>query len=492
MKICINKYKLLIPISALIITVVGCEESNLRDGFREQNFKPTANTTLITEGQTITYTDLSKNVSIRSWTFEGGDIESSDQEIIDVTYDDHSPFEPNASGGFDYNSFKTGLEVDYDDGTTQSNRFNVTVYPKIDVDFTANKTTSIFGSIIDFEDLTIHEESAWPEAAEEDTFLWEFEGGIPATSKDKNPSILYSDTGKFSVKLTVHREAPESDVVLVRNEYINIVSQPAISPLSTILSSFGKIITLTYEEGISTATPMDASAFSVAVDGTAATIASVALDGADPSKIVITLDTSVTEGQDITISYNGNIVSVSGAVLAGLTEVPVTNTVVNLFRLYNADFEQTAVGSFPDGYGTWNETAGANNNEKYVTSDVDPHGGAKCLEIRIDATDDKWNLESGFSDAGNGHVTIEEGEYRLIFWAKASTPGITMGYRAVAQGWAHNDGSSADLTTEWVEYSADFSTVGNTTLNRKYWQQIQSNIDGAKVYIDDIKLYRID
>ena len=69
MKKYLNKinYTLFIAVIAIVTFTIGCEKSNLRDGIRGVTFKPTANRTLITVNEVITYTDSSQNVSSRLW-----------------------------------------------------------------------------------------------------------------------------------------------------------------------------------------------------------------------------------------------------------------------------------------------------------------------------------------------------------------------------------------------------------------------------------------
>jgi len=203
--------------------LVACEkETNVRDGIREVTFKATANKLSINEGESITYQDSSLNVSSRLWSFQGGSIASSDQEIVSVSYTDPSLNEDGEVG----NGYLTELEVTHPDGSTESNGFNVKVFPLVKPEFEASTEVAVFGSTIDFTDKTVAGQSEFEDAREDDTLLWEFEGGIPATSTDRNPSVTYPEVGKYSVKLTIYRSAPESRGTTTLEGYIDILLVP--------------------------------------------------------------------------------------------------------------------------------------------------------------------------------------------------------------------------------------------------------------------------
>ncbi|MGE5318232.1 MAG: T9SS type A sorting domain-containing protein [Chloroflexota bacterium] len=64
--------------------------------------------------------------------------------------------------------------------------------------FTADETVIPVGSYVKFTDLSINNPTSW---------FWEFEGGQPATSTQKQPELIYFDKlGKYNVSLTVENE----------------------------------------------------------------------------------------------------------------------------------------------------------------------------------------------------------------------------------------------------------------------------------------------
>ena len=54
-------------------------------------------------------------------------------------------------------------------------------------------------------------------------WLWEFEGGTPAVSTDKNPVIQYNTPGKYDVKLTVSNGQENNTILL--EDYINVLKR---------------------------------------------------------------------------------------------------------------------------------------------------------------------------------------------------------------------------------------------------------------------------
>ncbi|MCC9135733.1 M43 family zinc metalloprotease [Pontibacter silvestris] len=115
----------------------------------------------------------------------------------------------------------------------------------------ASDTLTIAGSTVVFADSS---EGARPTA-----WLWEFEGGIPATSTEQNPKVTYPHPGEYNVKLTISNERMSStelkeayvqvtvkDLVIYPNpasDYITI-EQPARIYVHHVqlVNSVGKVV----------------------------------------------------------------------------------------------------------------------------------------------------------------------------------------------------------------------------------------------------------
>ncbi len=82
---------------------------------------------------------------------------------------------------------------------------------KPSADFTVNITSVPTGSGVNFTDLSKYGPTEW---------LWEFEGGTPATSTDQNPqNIVYENSGLFDVKLIAANYLGSDTVVM--QDFIN-------------------------------------------------------------------------------------------------------------------------------------------------------------------------------------------------------------------------------------------------------------------------------
>ena len=80
-------------------------------------------------------------------------------------------------------------------------------------DFSGNPLTLYEGETVDFTDLSTGTVSSW---------LWEFDGGVPATSALQNPvDIQYPNDGIYTVTLTVTNMFGSN--VMVKEEYIDVM-----------------------------------------------------------------------------------------------------------------------------------------------------------------------------------------------------------------------------------------------------------------------------
>ena len=462
---------------------ISCDEaSDATDGIKDVAFKATANTTLATEGEVIVYKDSSLNVASRTWTFEGGNITTSTDETVEVVYDQPSAIVDDTPVGY-----LTTLQVVYEDGSVKENSFKVDIYNHVKANFSADKNAALNGSEISFTNLSEYTESKWEEAREEDSFLWTFPGGIPETSTEENPKVVYPNVGEFPVSLKVFRSAPEDQAIIIKEDFIKIVDVQVIASTANRMVELGSKILLEYDADLN---PTDISKFSLVVDGVEAVISSIEVDSENPKAYVVNVETPIVDDQEVTLSYEGGDFAVGGELLGPIVDLGIENTVVNLLKGSNVGFENDAAPSgFPSsGWGNWDEENGRNNPEVYAVVDTEKHSGNNSIEITMDGVSQKWNLNT------NGHVEVEEGTYRISVWAKSSASGVKLNFRSVAQGWAHFDGGEVDITTDWQMHSFEFSTVGNTTLSRNYWHQLNASLaaSGTKVYLDDISLYRID
>ena len=81
--------------------------------------------------------------------------------------------------------------------------------------FRADNQQVLLGGQIKFNDLSDGFPTTWS---------WTFEGGTPATSTEQNPTVTYTQPGKFKVTLVTTNAIGQSDP-LVRTEYIEVLNQ---------------------------------------------------------------------------------------------------------------------------------------------------------------------------------------------------------------------------------------------------------------------------
>ncbi len=483
MKKYLNKvnFKYIVPLITVFIFAISCEDSNLRDGIREVTFKPTATSTLVNVGSTITYIDSSVNVSSRAWSFDGGSISSSDQEIVDVIY--------NEAG-----IFGTELEVTSNDGTTTSNIFNVEIFPRVTSEFNASANAAQIGSVISFSNVSQNTASAFEdlEAERDDSFFWEFEGGVPSTSSEKDPVVQYPNTGVFDVKLTVWRRAPLDSMVTVKTDFVNIVDVEVISPAEVNLVDLGSKIAITYGTALAS---IDASKFDLLVDDAPAGF-TIAVDGTDPNTYLLTLDTPITEGQTIVLNYvGGGDFAATGELLAPIVDLAVTNSVVNLF--VKGDFE----GVTTNEYDVNNGFLGSNAAD--ISADlVDGVGadGSRALVFTATAAT-AGSRRTLFGDKNNADVQliepIEQGADYLVKALIKYTGTVPEQVRFSMVGFTFDNvivnapfDISGLVEGEWLEVEASFTAPGNNKPQSYALPNVTVGAGASTVSWDNVKVYK--
>ncbi|TGV01852.1 PKD domain-containing protein [Flavivirga rizhaonensis] len=481
MKLYKTKYKGILSMtimSLLLILSISCESESDSFFSREITFKPSAKPRVTTEGNQITFIDSSTSVTSRLWTFEGASIVNSDQQEVAVTY-------PN------YGTYPVDIQVTDNAGKTFDRRFNVQIWKQVTAAFSPDKTTAKFGSTINFINLS---ESLNQNLEDQDfdRFEWIFEGGDPVTSTVEEPSVVYTNVGKFDVTLKVVRSFPPDSMTITMPDLINIVDVDVINPVASKLSSVGKEIHLTYDKDVAAFDASAKDSFTLTVDGQDYEISAAALAAGDATKIILTLENSIKEGDaNIKLNYNGNLLSDDGsAILGGISGLPITNNLINLFGTRDgvaySGFENDDAGVFPAGWGAWNGTA---NRDDYVVVDTESASGDKSLEIRLfnDVGFEGWGVEAkGWSTADD---VLPDGKYQVQVWAKSTIAGKRLTIGTLADGWAQADVGNVFLTTEWALYTFDFEVVD--ALPRYYYQQLRATEDYT-VWVDDIKLYNAD
>ncbi|UXP32059.1 PKD domain-containing protein [Reichenbachiella agarivorans] len=196
-------------VAGLIAFLSSCEKEDEGTGEESGLIEIRASQKGIMRGGTVLFADSSTKVSQREWLFAGGKPETSTDATVTVQYD---------SAGL----FKASLRVTYTNGETELEEVTIRVVDGLTAGFSVDQDSVIEYSYVQFSDTTIGTADEW---------IWEFEGGEPATSTDRQPMVHYKNVGMYDVKLIVKQngEATNMDTVLV-SDYIEVVLAPALVP----------------------------------------------------------------------------------------------------------------------------------------------------------------------------------------------------------------------------------------------------------------------
>ena len=88
--------------------------------------------------------------------------------------------------------------------------------------FRAETRRVLLGGQVRFTDLSANFPNRWE---------WTFEGGMPTTSTEQNPTVVYKTPGKFKVTLKVFNSVGESEPI-VRTEYIEVLNMGLCADLT--------------------------------------------------------------------------------------------------------------------------------------------------------------------------------------------------------------------------------------------------------------------
>ncbi len=192
-------------VSLVVSNIAGTSDAVLRSDYITVDQLPTADfmadDVLITEGTTVTFTELSGNTADSwSWTFEGGIPATSTDESPVVTYSTPGTYDvtleiSNLAGASD-----TELKTEY-----------IVVDAAAVAEFVADKVLVSEGESVTFTDLSQNPNS----------WSWTFEGGNPASSTAQSPVVSYNSAGVYDVTLIVTNTAGDNDTE-VKTEYISV------------------------------------------------------------------------------------------------------------------------------------------------------------------------------------------------------------------------------------------------------------------------------
>jgi PKD repeat protein len=179
---------------------------NFKEEFIEVGLSPvtefTADPTTVLAGQSVSFFDMTENEpTLWGWRCEGGTPDKSTEQnpVIIYKYPGIYPVSLTTKNKFGEHSI------------TKENYITVTATSLPIADFEADKTKIYENKTVNFTDLSINA-TAWK---------WYFEGGTPETSTEQNPTILYKNTGIYSVTLVAENEAGKDSIT--KENYITVV-----------------------------------------------------------------------------------------------------------------------------------------------------------------------------------------------------------------------------------------------------------------------------
>jgi PKD repeat protein len=239
----------------------------------------TSNTTNVTVGGTVNFTDLSTNNPDNwSWTFNGGTPSSSTDQNPNITY--------NAVGT--YTVSLTATNAAGNDIETKTNYITVTAPQPPVADFSANATTIEAGQSVAFSDLTTNGPTSWS---------WTFNGGTPSSSTAQNPTITYNTVGTYTVALTATNAVGNDTETKV--DYITV-----IEPTVTYCSSEGNDYSYEWISNVTVGTMNNTSGATGYTDFTSITCNLTAGNSVNISLTPDFSSSTYTEYWKIWIDYN--------------------------------------------------------------------------------------------------------------------------------------------------------------------------------------------
>lgn len=165
----------------LLVSAYSCDEGDVTEAPREIEFLSRVSVDRAVVNQDVTFTDLSLGAISRAWSFENADPVSSTDPEVTVKF-------------LEEGIKNCSLVVTFFDGSQKTENFSLEILPALIANF-ANF------------DVEVNQPSQFTDISEggPDQFYWEFPGGTPATSTERNPIVTWSSEQEVIVSLTVTR-----------------------------------------------------------------------------------------------------------------------------------------------------------------------------------------------------------------------------------------------------------------------------------------------
>lgn len=251
--------------------------------------------TAINNMQTVTFTNQVTGADTYSWNFGDGNTSTMTNPVH--TYEQEG----------EYNVVLTATNRCGDHIVEQMVAANA--LPSAGA--TASATEICQNESVSFADMSSDNVTEW---------LWEFEGGTPATSTEQNPEVTYATAGQFNVKLTVTAAAGSNEV-----EYDNMIT---VAPLPTAAFdvSFNDLeYAFAYTGEYATSWLWDFG------DGNTSTEANPTHTYAEENMFDVSLTTSNACGEDVmtqSVNVVNNIIEIDGVADISVYPIPTSDALV--------------------------------------------------------------------------------------------------------------------------------------------------------------------
>ncbi|MBD0401812.1 carbohydrate binding domain-containing protein [Flammeovirga sp. EKP202] len=447
-------------VMALVIALTSCQKDEVVPYGDFQDiaiFSPYANQITVEINQQISIADGSKGFLDRKWTvpFPSYFINNDDSVLKEET----------AFVKFmEVGEIPLKIEWEFEDSTgiyMEDSTFLVTVLDTITTDIAVTGIEGNYteengryiveaGSIVTMTDTS---------SGSPDTYEWLIDGQ-EETLETKTVDIQYKKLGKFSVGLVSSRVEPygRADTLIIP-DYIEVI--PSTLPVvmtGAEESSNGGTLQLQFSREMDAIDASQIPAFTVKVDGAAATINAVQLNKNDASIVEIVLANDIYNSQSAVVSYDATVGTVQSSDFVKLetfTDQDVKVYIENLLTI-NPDFEDGTISPFAS---PWNQKGFANVN--VLSSGA--QSGTKVLNIVMDeGTNAQMGMDQGFISLSKDKT------YAFEYWVKVkSNPGgngLQMTWRVMpSDGWADN----------YKEWMGVCCTNALKPENEGVWQKVQ-------------------
>lgn len=186
---------------AMLLFLSSCEMDYGKEQEQTKELKATASATkAVAGGDTLTFIDMSLGVAKRTWNFPGGVPATSEKAELGVVFKLEGNIAPS-------------LVVEYFDGSKDSITFPIKIFPVLIADFTPSKTKIKVGETVTFTDASIGGATSWS---------WTFEGGTPATSTERNPTVKFNVNKAIGATLKITRAEDGSIATIAKNTLVQV------------------------------------------------------------------------------------------------------------------------------------------------------------------------------------------------------------------------------------------------------------------------------